>query len=393
VADWIWQHNVRNQGIREEFEWFTNVLVSDNGYEQRHALRGAPRRYLEYRHLTASASDRRKITALLFARQSLGWRVPIWQDSSRLTAAATTGATSLSFDSRWRDFDDDADILLSSRDRQEFVTAVSVGDSSTTVSALASDWPVGTLVTPVRNATLNQDLSGEKIGRDRSEFIVSFELVATERSTRRIGTWSPTTYRGWPTLTRPHDAANDNKFTVKDRRVTIDNKTGVTVLASPETGSRTGRTYQWTAGRLRENIGTMLAWLYSHEGKLNPFWLFNHEPDFAITATIPSAQTYFDFERFEYGTLYADHPARRDVAFWLKNGSFLFRRLTYASNTSTTERCNLSSALGVTVAPADVRTCGFLYPVRLDSDRLSVEWSNNQLASVSAPVRDLLTSV
>ncbi len=390
MPDWIWPHNSRQTGT-EEFEWLTEVLVSDNGFEQRIALRGAPRRTITIRHAALTDADRRKISALLWAQHSVGWRVPIWWDASRLTAAASASATSLSFDSRWRDFDDDSAALLWSRERHEIVDTVSVGDSSSTVSALAYDWPAGTLVVPMRNATLNQDLSGERLSR--SEFIAVFETVGTERSTRRIPAYSPTTYRGWNVLTRPHDSSGENSFTVKDRRVTLDSRTGITTLSSPETGSRTGRTFQWTAGGSRENVGQMLAWLYSLEGKLNPFWFFGYQNDFALAASITSGQTYFDFERFEYGTLYADHPARRDVGFWLNTGAFLFRRLTYASNTSTTERCNLSSAPGVNLAPSDVRCCGFLYPVRADSDRCVVEWSNTQVASASVPTMDLLTSV
>lgn len=392
MAVWSFAHNW-SQPIKEALESKTRVITSENGTEQRAELRDNPRRTLDYTCFLADADARRRCEALIHKNQSELWDVPIWTDAIRVSAATEVGNTSFTGDFRRRDFDTDGRAMVWRNSRVfEIVDLAFVTDSEITTSATTQAWRPGDVIVPVRKAWMQEQLSGSKKKRDFLTASPSFELEGTERSVRRFGTFETDLYRNLPVLVRPSNASSELAVTFRDRRITFDPGVGLKTVNSPEFASRKEMVFSWLA-QGRENIGQLLDWVRYCSGQLKPFWLFSWQEDFAPVLPIAAADDFFDFEVFGYGDCYADSLNRLDVAFRLKDGTSFHRRLTFDSVAGDLERCFLDAALGIDVTAENLHTVGFLYPVRLATDRIELEWASASMVRWSTTAMDYFPSL
>jgi hypothetical protein len=388
---WSFAHNWK-RSVREALEFNTRVIVSDDGTEQRAELLDNPRRSLDYQCLLASADERRRADAMLFGAQGEVWDVPIWTDAVRIGESVEVGQTVLNGDFRWRDFDNDGGAMIwRNSGLWELVDLLFVSDSAVAISATANSWRPGDVIVPVRSGYLQEKLSGVFKKKDMRAVSPSFELLGTERSVRRFGVFTTEEYRDLPVLLRPANTADELSISVADRRVIFDPRTGLKFQTSPEQASRVERVFAWTAHG-RESIGQLLDWISSRSGQRLPFWLFSWENDFAPVLPIGDADTFFDFKKFGFGDYYADASNRRDMAFRLKDGTFLPRRIAFDSASGDTERCTLSSALGIEV-DSNLHTAGFLYPVRFATDRMELDWVSSRHVKFATTFVDIFPSL
>lgn len=140
---WPWPHNWSAQVVRRP-EWSTVVLTSATGTEQRQALREYPREQVTYEHLL-EGDDAALAFTLLRVWKGRDWLVPDWTEATKTTAPA--GAVlSLARSSV------PAGLALLGT---EVVTLLDA-DGTLDVSPSGS-WPAGTVVVPLRLATLDAD--------------------------------------------------------------------------------------------------------------------------------------------------------------------------------------------------------------------------------------------
>lgn len=140
---WPWPHNWGSQVVRRP-EWSTVVLSSATGEEQRQALRKYPREQVTYEHLL-EGDDAALAFTLLRVWKGRDWLVPDWTEATKTTAPA--GAVlALARDSVVAGL-----ALLGT----EVVTLLDA-DGTLDVSPSGS-WPAGTVLVPLRLASLDAD--------------------------------------------------------------------------------------------------------------------------------------------------------------------------------------------------------------------------------------------
>jgi hypothetical protein len=389
---WPFVHNWARP-VRETLESNTRVITSEDGTEQRAELLDNPRRTLDYNCFLADADARRRCEALLYAHQSDTWDVPIWTDALCLTAPLGIGEGSVPGDFRWRDFDTDGRAMLWRNSRVwEIVELTFVTDTALATSSATKAWRAGDVIVPIRQGRMQEKLSGLRKKRDFLTVTPSFELLGTERSVRRFKPYTAGLYRDWPVLVRPSNTSTALGVTFSDRRITFDPRVGLKFTDSPELASRTEQVFQWTA-KGRAQIGDLFDWLRACSGMLRPFWLFSWQNDFAAVLPIGAADTGFDFATFGYGDSYDGSRNRRDVAFRLKNGTMIQRRLEFHSATGDVERCLFDTPLGVEVNSSNLHTVGFLYPVRLATDRIELDWLTSDLVKLATTSTDVFPNL
>lgn len=384
---WSFAHNWAVP-VKESLESKTRVITSEDGTEQRAELRDNPRRTLDYSCVLADADSRRRCEALIHRYQSELWDVPIWTDAIRFSAAADTGSTSFTGDFSRRDFDTDGRAMIWRNSRLfEIVDLAFVTDSEVLTSPTTQPWRPGDLLVPVRKAWMQEQLTSAKKRRDFLIASPSFEILGTERSVRRFGNFEPTLYRDLPVLIRPSSAATELGLTFRDRRITFDPGVGLKSVFSPEFAGRRESVFSWIA-KGRQQIGDLLDWVRYCSGMLSPFYLFSWQRDFDPVLPIEAADDFFDFQAFGYGDSYADSRNRLDVGFRLKDGTMLSRRLTFDSASGDNERCLLDAPLGIDVTAENLHLVGFLYPVRLATDRVELEWATSSLVRWATTAMD-----
>ena len=140
------------KGVKENFSFLTDVMVSRSQAEQRRALRIAPRR----RFSAESLADRRERATIDNAIHGWGaqvWKIPVWHDIQQLTAVLPAGSTSIPCVTTYRDFTAPGSALL--RGPTPFLTEsveVTAFDASslTLLHPTLNSWPVGTRLYPMR---------------------------------------------------------------------------------------------------------------------------------------------------------------------------------------------------------------------------------------------------
>lgn len=140
---WPWPHNWASPVTRRP-EWSTVVMTSATGGEQRQALREYPREQVTYEHLL-EGEDAALALTLLRVWKGRGWLVPDWTEATRITAPA--GAVlSLARDSVGAGL-----ALLGT----EVVTLLDANGALEV--APSGSWPAGTVLVPLRAASLDSD--------------------------------------------------------------------------------------------------------------------------------------------------------------------------------------------------------------------------------------------
>lgn len=86
------------ESLTERISHLTQVMEAESGAEQRRQLREWPRRGLSFLITLPEARHAQHASALLYSWADGGFGVPLWQYSSRLTADAGVGASTLALD-------------------------------------------------------------------------------------------------------------------------------------------------------------------------------------------------------------------------------------------------------------------------------------------------------
>jgi hypothetical protein len=162
--------------IREGWEFSTDVIPSDDGAEQRIADRdpARPRRNMRVRLDVFDRGEASALQALLFGWGRFPFGAPLWYDAMRLAGPTEEGDDELTVDDAtgrdlaerlaagldvpaliWRAFDDWEPALLSDVD----------GNTLELSTPVTREWPVRTLVVPMRLMSVGEVIEKEAAAR------------------------------------------------------------------------------------------------------------------------------------------------------------------------------------------------------------------------------------
>lgn len=366
-------------GVLERLDWLTDVLPSFNGEEQRRALRLAPRRAFEF-DVVMTAAERRAYENALQDWQGRMWALPVWMDAQPLPADLAPGATVIAIDTTTRDFvvGGTVGIALDSR-TYEVIQLEAKTDSSLTLKApgVSGAWPAGrTVVFPIRAARMPESVALRRFTGAASYARMRFEVAEACDWPAAV----ESTYRSLPVLATPPNWVEDVDQEFLRMLARLDGGTGQVFVDDEAGGPHILQSHQWLLDG-RAQIDAFRRWLYARRGRLTAFWLPTFAEDFIVVASIGSAALTIDVEHCGYTLAIAQDIARRDIRIELASGTVFYRRITGCTEVSSTvERLSIDSALGVIVAPADIRAVSYLAPVRLEADGVEIAWERHDLA-------------
>lgn len=372
-------------GILERLEWKTDVLPSFDGSEQRVKLRATPRRSFEW-SLALTDRERQLAENLLHARQAAGWAIPVWPDKSRLAVAVAPAAGTISVDTTTRDYEvGGLAVLMTSPTAFEVVEIAAVAAGSiTTAAPVVGAWAAGlTEIAPLRAAYFDDEIKlarftgGASYGRIRLNCIGVHAWPAA----------ADATYRSAPVLRLAPNWTPDVEQTYGVRQSLFDPGTGAQYRDSEASGAIKLQSHRWLVDG-RDEIDTLRRWLYAREGRLADFWLPTFALDLTPVATISAVATTIDVAHCGYTDHVAQGIGRRDIRIELFSGVSYERRISASAEVSgAVERLTIGSALGASVAVADIRSISFMDRVRLESDAIELAWWRDDAAECAAMTR------
>lgn len=375
-------------GVTETLEWKTDVLASPTGAEQRIARRLSPRRTFEFSILAADL-DRQWLENALFQAGSGIWAMPIFPDAAPLLSAVPATAHRLPVLTAGRDFAPGAQVLLKSAPAMNapslLVTVRDVEpDALALTQQLTTNWPLGTLVYPVRPAVLTDPPVLTRLNDSLSSAQMRFRVA--EHNPHPDGI-TLALYRGFPVLEPAADRVDTLTASYLRLISELDNGTGIPARLDAARRPFALQKHNWfLSGRQEQQRLRQL--LYFLRGRQRPLWVPSQGSDIRVAGGIEgNSLQVIRSGLSEMGIL----PGRCDLRIQLADGTILYRRLTHvAISSEQVERLALDG-LPVVVPQSFILSVSFMALCRQNND--AVSWSHVTDADGVASVSTSFTGV
>lgn len=377
-----------SEAPRETYAWLTDVLTAQDGSEQRVALRGAPRRGLAFRIVALDQHQCNVLETLLLGWQARLYALPVWTDPQWLAAPLAAGSLSIPCATSGYEFAPDGLALLW-RDYLTFesVEVASVGGASLALKRpTVAAWPAGTRLLPVRFGRLPARQKLTRLSDTAMEASLDFAIADHPG-------WTPAeagaSYLGYAVYPGTPNWTGDIEVEHLRKLASLDYATGRAWVADESGRSSLLKSWHWQLAT-RAEIVAFRAWLAARKGRAVPFWSPTQGADLSLAASAGPADTNLTVRNIAYAKFIAGRADRRHLMIETLAGQTYYRQITGASEiNAATESIGIDSALGVTLAPADIRRIRFLHLNRLEADDIEITWHTDRVAEAEAVLRSL----
>lgn len=374
-----------NSPVDESFEWNSWVLTAGDGSEQTGSNWGnQPRRHFSYTVLLKGL-QLQKFENLLFGWQHRAFGLPVWVDKTKTTASIAPGSTAVPCDTSLRSFVADGfGVLYLDDDNFEAFAIQSVSAGSIT-AALPTQraWPAGTRVYPVIPALLNQTTSGGYQVDNLAVVPVSFDCDPQQTPGNTATTATVPQYQGEELYMLRANWASPLSFQVNSARRTLDYRTGANSTYSTQGFSKTTRKHTWNLTG-RQSSADFRAFIGRREGIAIPVYMPTGNTDFTVVSPALVDTAYLDVSPNDYDLFVGAHPARRDLAILLRNGTYFVRRITDAQMSGSVLRLTLDATFPQNIDPSQMKRVSLVGFYRLESNSVSIRWLTDEVGTAEA---------
>ena len=373
-----------SSAIIERLTFKTAPLQSITGAGQYVAVRQQPRRSVEARFLLSGA-ERTHLELRLQRMGSTEHLVPLWFHRATLASGVSAGATTLPCDTVEREFRAGDFAYLVGKDvfSGETVEIASVADDGLTlVDAIASDWPAGSVLHPLRAARFDAgdlDLATNLV----SAFACRFEWDAGNDFDGGAETF--TVYDGTPVLPWKPNWSENPKRGHTWRIDEFEGDTGL--VARLDTA---GRAFATTRGSyLLDGRSAQYAFrqmLYRLRGRQKPIWVPGLTADIRVTDAALTGASTLSIARIGLAEV---GGVSEDIAHILLSGDLAFKWDGLSAPADPAwERIDLVAPLSRDVAVGERGQ--FLHFARLDQDTITIrhETDSDGVASATLTWQD-----
>lgn len=355
-------------------EWLTDVQISRNDTELCTQLRSGARRTLRFETVVGTDAERVLYENLLLANQADIFQLPWWPNQLWITESLAIGDDVIAVTdttARGISAGDEVALIHDLQSAIAIVDSVSINEI-TLVDTLAAAWPIGTKVCRVFDARIQPQQQLRYLNDCVMTADVEFSAID-----EWLETYTETAdYLGYSVLRILSEASEELTIEYSRNMAVFDNQTGARHWRDISGFARRTRPHRFVCEGMSE-ITTLFNWLAARMGRVNPFWYPTHQHDFQVLANITSGATQITVANAKHTTAHGQ-PGRNHLFIKLRNGTVFYRRITsIVEINSTTERVNISSALGTTVAMADIEIACYLQLMRLSSDAVEISYNTD----------------
>lgn len=366
--------------MTESLEWKTDVLVAEDGSEQRVGLRLAPRQSFEAKIILSDPAQISLAQALIGHGQGLEWQWPCWHESMNLPSALDMGATVITLDTTTSDYRDASQaIIWTSPTSYEVLSIATASDSELALSSpLDATWPAGSKVMPLRTAILSGSAQRDDYPAGQMGWSVTMDVTD---NISLDTTASAVQYSGQDVLDQPWLFPGETVQRDLSRELeTCDS--GIGAWSVYQKGEYPSQTVQqkWYL-KDRSQAWAFRKWMHRRFGRAVPCWVPSWTKDLSLATTPAATDTTIrtvDTHWRDYG---AHNPALRHLAIMGMDGSMTLRAINSGtSGGSGVEILSLDGAVGT----ANIKRISYFSLQRLFADRVSLSWKRVGVASVTS---------
>ncbi|RLP22270.1 hypothetical protein [Mesorhizobium sp. YM1C-6-2] len=363
--------------VTETIETLTDILSARTG-EQRIALRKAPRQFFSYAVRTTPARFSR---AKDYARRRAGTPVgvPVWIEGISLAGDVGAADTTIAIDTTRGDWRVDGGVLIwESPERYARCRISAIADDMLTLLGPVGGDFIRPTILPLRSAL---PYEGFQVLRDTTyqDISAKFQVIDNIWLDEDAGYDQ---YEDLDVISETPKLVSDIAESIVRAAEYVDNGFGPIVVETVRDYVDFGQTlsfHEWRGAALWRRR----CWIHSLNGKQKPFWLPSFNADLSLQATIGAAATTITVASISPDV---DSYAGQHVMILLTNGTKFYREILGAAPAGFNDVLTISSALGQSVAAADVALFCFMSKVRLSADSVEIRHEFDDASIVSIPV-------
>lgn len=352
-------------GVVEQQQWLTDIQKAVDG-ETRIAVRSKPRMSLscEYR------MDRLNNTALqgiLFASSNQEFGIPLWSDADHIHGDLIAGATEIFFDPQYLRFEDSGLLMVWQSEGAYEVLGITVvlGDRITLEDPVLNNYYGAYYIAPIRRGKIVGLPALQK--RNMGAGINKINFVMTENYLVPSGTYPQ--YKSTDVLLDRTFLSSAVMDSIHKERLTIDSESGVFETFALRNKTKEYRTQNWQVQQ-RQAKYELHQFLASRKGAQKAFYYPSWRQDVVVTGSIGASDLVLTHEPNEYKGY--GNEGTREGFIRLYDGTIFYRELVFGADNS----ISLGTSLGQTVAPEEIEFFCFLHLLRLDTDSISIRYSD-----------------
>jgi len=389
--------NEPEQPFKETLEWLTDVLLHEDGSEQRRALRKNPRQFFQWDVLVEDGPERALLENILFEWQVRDFGIPVWRQATTLEGAITGGSTTTFTVGSTADRDFRVGSLVAvwkSATEYDVMTVDSFTATTITVTTapLNSYTPAAfpVLVMPVRLGVItnmnNLQTSRERLGLDRLQMRI--RVKDNDSDLADTSTWSA--FNGKVLLDDFNFAVGGGAIrdAYQQQAVVVDGNTGLTYESS-----RQGRHRHVTAkGFVTKTLSErrrIVKLLHALRGQQVSFYLPTFLKDLQPLASITSGTATLAIQNVGYTNFVQNRQPRNVIRVVPVSGAgspFIRTIIASVVDSATQETITVDSNWSTTLTPSQIDRISFVEESRLASDSVTIEHDRGSASRISLPV-------
>lgn len=374
----------------ETYTWTTAVSATYSNREQRQKIARSPRRALRYTARLARGLNQ------LYDSSTFGWQgrfyiLPIWHETKRLDVAVPDGATVIPVDTSGMSISAGSSIVLyvDARNNEMGEVLTFTPSSITLRGALAKPWAAHTKVMPCSDALPITGFSERRVLPNHVEAPVAMVLDPAAGLLGLPDVPAAQLYRDEEVYYPESDWANGIDTSLSPNNLIVDYARGR--IASTRRGDfpAIGRSYRWMV-KTEEQIRSLKAFFARRAGRFRPVWAPSGLDDFTLVEPIETVGVSIVVANNEYASLVNLHPAKRDIAIILRDGTVHARRIMSAQGAADRLVLGLDAGFTQGIRLEEVKRVSYLGLYRLSEDYVTFNYRTNSVAIVEA---DLVLTV
>jgi hypothetical protein len=294
-----------------------------------------------------------------------------------LTAPVAAGVDTLIVDTRHLDYVVGGLAMLYHDERTwEIVEISAITDTQLTFARVTTGaYVAGDRIYPCRMARLIDTTS---ISRKSDDVMAATVHMQAMEPCDWSAASPATTYLGLPVLEDRCDWGNDRDAGYARQTVVTDNNIGIPDVLDPSGLPWLTLPFSWVLHGRAERAAhrSLLYWL---QGRAQALWVPSGAADLTLASTLAGASTTLTVEWAGVTRYQRQQPGRRYLRIELLDGSIFYRHVTACTDAGDTEQLALDAALGVEVAPGDVRLISWMLLATLASDSVQITHDTDSL--------------
>jgi len=279
-------------------------------------------------------------------------------------------------------------VLLADDLTWEVVEIASVGASSVTITTpLAQAWPNGSAVYPLMISRLEANTMVSRLTDAHIDVALRFLGSPADIDPRIPTIAAPATYQGHELYLRGTNWKDAVPFDLQSDYGVVDGQVGVNSIYRHADAPALEKRHEWILKTAADQTD-FRGWLGRRKGRNAPVWMPSGVSDFTLASTVLSLATQMSVLNNHFDLYGLGLPQREHILIRLRNGTTLARKiLDAAPGAGNTVTLFIDAALGLDVAPGDVKMISFLGLWRLAADAIVFSHQTDAVATVEATMR------